>query len=63
MMKRFFERARVRDASVEVNLAELYEENDKSTSVAALLVDPENYKGTADDGTAPIREYMVKEGV
>jgi len=63
MMKNFFERARVRDQSVEVNLDKLYAENEKSASIAALLVDTENYKAAADDGTTEIREYMVKEGV
>jgi len=62
-MKKFFERAKVRDTSIEVNLDKLYAENDKTTSIAALLVEPENYKATAEDGTASIREYMVKEGV
>lgn len=48
---------------MEVNLDKLYAENEKTTSVAALMVDPENYRGAADEGTAEIREYMVKEGV
>ena len=63
MVDRFLERARTRDGSIEANLDELYAKNEKTTSLAAALVDQSNYGPTAKEGTDAIREYMVKEGV
>merc|ERR1712060_186640 len=63
MMSRFFERARVRDRSIETNLDELYAKNEKTFSVAALAIDTQNFEDISQGGTAAIREYMAKEGV
>ena len=37
--------------------------DEKTTSIAAALVDPENHRNTAKEETDPIRDYMAREGV
>jgi hypothetical protein len=37
--------------------------DEKTTSVAAAMIDTGNYKNTAKEATDPIRDYMAREGV
>jgi hypothetical protein len=60
---RFMERAKLRDSAIEVDLAELYEQDDKDSSFAQAMLDPSKLKATARDVTNAHREYMAREGV
>ena len=51
MIERFVERAKTRDPALEQNLEQLYFNDSRDTSTAAMLVDTENFKRTAADGT------------
>lgn len=63
MIERFVERAKTRDPALEQDLEQLYFNDSRDTSTAALLVDTENFKRTAAEGTRVFREYMAREGV
>jgi hypothetical protein len=63
VLKRFAERARARDPALEADLFDLYQKDDKDSSVAQLLLDETKFNPTAVKETAAIREYMLKEGV
>lgn len=60
---RFLERAKTRDPMIEQNIDDLYFDDTKATSMAAMMVDEENYKDLAVEQTQPWREYMAREGV
>ena len=60
---RFIERAKTRDPAIEQSLDDLYFDDTKATSIAALMVDAENHKDLAVEQTQPWREYMAREGV
>ena len=59
---RFLERAKTRDPMIEQNIDDLYFDDTKATSMAAMMVDEENYKDLAVEQTQPWREYMAREG-
>ena len=63
MIERFVERAKLRDPAIEQDIAELYFKDSKDNSVAAAMIDSDNYRQTALEETNPWREYMAKEGV
>ena len=63
MIEKFLERAKSRDPRIEANLDQVYALDEKTTSVAAAMVDVENYRNTAKEATDPIRDYMAREGV
>jgi hypothetical protein len=62
-MKRALERAKTRDPTIEQNIAELYFDDSKTNSIAAMMVDSENYKHLAEEQTQAWREYMAREGI
>lgn len=61
--RRFIERAKNRDQSLETDLFELYRKDAKETSNAQLFLDPANFKPRAEIETRPFREYMVTESI
>ena len=63
MIERFVERAKTRDPAIEQDLAQLYLNDSRDNSLAALMVDRANYAETAKAGTQAYREYMAREGV
>ena len=63
VITRSLERAKTRDPAIEQNIAELYFNDTKSNSIAALMVDEKNYKHLAHEQTQDWREYMAREGV
>ena len=63
MIERFVERAKLRDPAIEQDISELYFKDSKDNSVAAAMIDSDNYRQTALEETNPWREYMAKEGV
>ena len=63
MIERFMERAKTRDPEIVRNLEELYFEDEKTNTVAALMVDYENFRRAAPDDTLSYREYIAREGV
>ena len=63
MIEKFLERAQTRDPRIEANLDQVYALDEKTTSVAAAMIDTGNYKNTAKEATDPIRDYMAREGV
>ena len=63
MISRFLERAKTRDPAIEQNINQLYFDDSRDSSVAAYMVDHENYRETAEDETRAWREYIAKEGV
>ena len=63
MVDRFMERAKGRDPAVEQDLNQLYFDDERDNSFAALMVDEKNFRETAVDGTRALREYMAREGV
>lgn len=63
MIERFVERAKTRDPAIEQDLAQLYFNDSRDNSIAALMVDRANYAETAKAGTQSYREYMAREGV
>ena len=63
MIDRFLERAKTRDPAIEQDLNELYASDDKSNTVAALMVDADNFRRAAHDDTLSYREYIAREGV
>jgi len=44
-------------------LYDLYQEDSKDSSLAQLMLDPSNFKNTAQNATQAHREYMVKESL
>lgn len=48
-MDRFLERAKTRDPAMEQNLDDLYFADSKSNSVAAAMIDEDNYKELAKE--------------
>lgn len=63
LLTRFAERAAKRDPIMEESLIDLYKRDEKDTSLAQVLLDPENFNTTALEGTRAAREYMAQEGV
>lgn len=63
MIDRFLERAKSRDPMIEQDIADLYFRDSKTNSVAAAMVDSDNFVKTAEEETRPWREYMAREGV
>ena len=63
MVQRFLERAKTRDPAIEQSVADLYFDDSKYASLAAAMVDIDNYSKTAEIGTRAYREYMAREGV
>ena len=63
LVDRFYERLADRDPSIGESLSELYLQDEKYRSLPALLLESEKFGDIALEGTAPYREYMVKEGV
>ena len=51
------------DPAILKDLVELYTEDQKTTSLAQLMTDPENYKNTADEQQLAKREFIVSEGL
>ena len=63
LIERFIERAKKRDPALEQDLAELYMNDTKDSSIGTLLADSENFRRTAVEETSSFREYMAREGV
>ena len=63
MIDRFLERAKNRDPAIEQDINQLYFEDSRYNSIAALMVDDKNYRETAMEDTRSYREYMAREGV
>jgi len=63
VQSRFFDRAANRDPALEQNIFELLKSDNRDSSIAQLMSDPENYKTTALNETRPFREYIVKESI
>jgi hypothetical protein len=63
MVDRFLERAKTRDPAIEQDIAQLYFDDSRDASIAALMVDEENFRETAAEGTRAWREYIAREGV
>jgi len=63
MEARSLERAKTRDPAIEQNLDDLYFDDSKSASLAAAMVDRDNYSKKAEEQTQAWREYMAREGV
>ena len=63
MVDRFMQRAETRDPAIEQDINQLYFDDSKYNSLAAMMVDHENYANTAQEGTVAYREYMAREGV
>ena len=63
MVDRFLQRAETRDPAIERDIAQLYFDDSKYNSVAAMMVDKENFAKTAEESTVAYREYMAREGV
>lgn len=63
MMDRFLERAKTRDPAIEQNIYDLYSRDEKTNSIAAAMIDSDNFRKTAEEETRPWREYMAREGV
>ena len=63
LVERFVERAKTRDPAIEQDLASLYFEDSRDSSMAAALLDSENFRETAKEGTQAWREYVAREGV
>jgi len=63
MKTRFFERAKTRDPVIEQDIEQLYFDDSKYGSLAAAMVDSENYSEVAREQTLAYREYMAREGV
>lgn len=63
MESRFLERAKTRDRGIEQDLDDLYFDDSKYNSLAAAMIDSDNFKELAKEQTQPYREYMAREGV
>lgn len=63
LVSRFSERAQTRNPAIEADIYDLYFRDTKDSSIAQFLLDETQAAGTALDGTAAIREYMLNEGV
>ena len=63
MINRFMERAKTRDPAIEQDLNNLYASDEKSNTIAALMVDDENFRRAAHEDTRSYREYIAREGV
>ena len=63
MISRFAERAKTRDPAIEQDINQLYFDDSRDNSLAAIMADPENYRKTAEEGTSAWREYIAREGV
>lgn len=60
---RFAARARTRDAALETDLFELYQQDMKEASIGQFMLDPASFKPLAIEKTQVFREYMVKESL
>lgn len=63
MLDRFTERAKTRDAALETDLFELYQQDMKEASIGQFMLDPASFKPKAIEKTKVFREYMVKESL
>jgi hypothetical protein len=63
LVHRFADRAKTRNPAMEADLFDLYTRDDRDSSIAQFLLDETKAAGTAVDGTASMREYMMNEGV
>ena len=63
VVERFQQRSLTRDTSIEADLVDLYQRDERDMSAAMAFVDPDNLKPTAVEGTQKAREHMVMEGV
>ena len=63
VIDRFSKRAKTRDPALEADLFDVYNRDDKDTSIAQMTLDSSKFRPTAVLETSPMREYMVKEGV
>lgn len=63
MKTRFLERAKTRDPTIEQDIEKLYLDDSKYASLAAAMVDRENFSDVAREQTLAYREYMAREGV
>lgn len=61
VIERFVGRAKTRDAALETDLFELYQQDLKDASVAQFMLDPASFKPHAVEQTRVFREYMIKE--
>ena len=61
VLQRFVDRAKTRDAALETDLFELYQQDLKDASVAQFMLDPASWKPHAVEQTRVFREYMIKE--
>jgi len=63
MVDRFAERARTRDPAIEADVADIYMRDNRDNSVAQMALDQSKWRPVAHEETAPIREYMLNEGL
>ena len=64
MIERFYERAKQRDPVLEQDLRALLGADQRDSSLAAFMLDPENStQDSAERETRPFREYMVNEAI
>ena len=63
MIERMLDRALTRDPAITQDINELFMKNEKTLSMAAAVVDSENWRETAEEETLAYREYMAREGV
>jgi len=49
MEARFLERAKTRDPAIEQDISQLYFDDSKSSSIAAMMIDTENYSEAAKE--------------
>lgn len=63
MVDRFAERARTRDPAIEADIQDIYTRDTRDNSVAQIALDESKWSPVAHTETAPIREYMLREGL
>ena len=63
MVDRFAERARTRDPAIEADIADIYMRESRDNSAAQIALDGSKWRPVAYEETAPIREYMLNEGL
>lgn len=63
VIKRFFERAKTRDAAIDGSLVDTFTNDMRDTSVGQAVLNSKDFKPTAQLTTNAHREYMAREGV
>lgn len=63
MVDRFYDRLALRDPAVTQDLAQLFLDDEKHRSAAAMILDSEKFGDIAVEGTRAYREYMAQESI